>query len=1071
MFPLEIFPQDSLSSSVITTVWVGVVIVVLLNLRFGTPISGLIVPGYLVPLLLVKPVSVIVIIVESLVTYGLAAALSSIMVRSFGCCEFFGRDRFFVLLLLSVSVRLLFDGALLPSLGEWMLDNGFQFDYRNNLHSFGLVIISLIANQFWNSGAIKGLSILTVYVALTLLVVRFVLMTITNFEISNLSYMYEDLASSILASPKAYIILLMAALVSSRMNLVYGWEFNGILIPSLLALQWYQPVKLLTTFFEAFVILGCSHIILKSRLCQATNFEGGRLLLLFFNVAFLYKIIVALVVVNFFSSVKVTDYYAFGYLLSSLIAVKIYQKDIMARLTRATLQTSAVATLMATVVGFCLLLLPNPFSRSAYVSAHATGSITMLDENVAQYVSQLKARLYESESGADFEIPLANELAQIDTGVRALLDYRIDRDDTLLHRAIDYLRSAGFKVYLLKGGYIAVEEIDPTRGWGAFIINLNTQSELLVSIPATLDEHDSVSVASWLFVDQQATALVMSGSRLNRDIDAHTNVLVNPNTAFNQLHKVFSHRNTIQVRAYTRSQIRLLLSRRIDEADPIPDDLPNQLRVKRDFPLDLKLKPLENALEQIEVHWNTSPQVNIQREQAYAGFAELYINNLAVSNILKSELLSAEKNSLVGIDRIKGDIKQWLHGEKENIAKKGSNLYQKPTLGELVYLDQEVVTPLLALSTVDTLDHSGQNVFRINQINSKANAIGLRVSHYTHKDQSKEFFILQEDKNREQRYWGTLVIRLGSGLPYVVQVPRPLLERSTLEYGASLLEKMDVKALLIAGSHPNANHLGDADILKMSNKLSVVNLYHQILLRENNILNPMVLQVRGFSPQHEVSLRRYDMLVARWRGLSASNDQYKYTALLRQLKSQNIRYREVDGSIETSGYDTNYNAQIGYMPTSPEADMAILWLSSAYRRHYKMRQAQTLTEFYNALFIDTREVSFNKMLGENWAQGSCDLLKSIQAIFNPNNLNIRHGAVDLFQLTQQLKGYAVTRLLDPVSNQSLLSVERSTGEHLIWINMDGKAGQQVFRDQAPQVTQDAIDQVIANKVGWLCGGS
>ena len=61
-FPLYIFPEGSLSASVITTVWVGVLVVVFFNLRLGWLLSGLVVPGYLAPLILAKPWAASVII-------------------------------------------------------------------------------------------------------------------------------------------------------------------------------------------------------------------------------------------------------------------------------------------------------------------------------------------------------------------------------------------------------------------------------------------------------------------------------------------------------------------------------------------------------------------------------------------------------------------------------------------------------------------------------------------------------------------------------------------------------------------------------------------------------------------------------------------------------------------------------------------------------------------------------------------------------------------------------------------------------------------------------------------------
>ncbi len=63
-------------------------------------------------------------------------------------------------------------------------------------------------------------------------------------------------------------------------------------------------------------------------------------------------------------NVKITDYYGFGYLLATLIALKMHQKDIPALVTRASLQTSAVAVVVASLFGFGLTLplihIPEP---------------------------------------------------------------------------------------------------------------------------------------------------------------------------------------------------------------------------------------------------------------------------------------------------------------------------------------------------------------------------------------------------------------------------------------------------------------------------------------------------------------------------------------------------------------------------------------------------------------------------------------------------------------------------------------------------------------------------------------
>ena len=52
---IPLFPEGSLSASIVTTVWVGVWVVAFFNLRLGWTFSGLVVPGYVVPLLIAKP--------------------------------------------------------------------------------------------------------------------------------------------------------------------------------------------------------------------------------------------------------------------------------------------------------------------------------------------------------------------------------------------------------------------------------------------------------------------------------------------------------------------------------------------------------------------------------------------------------------------------------------------------------------------------------------------------------------------------------------------------------------------------------------------------------------------------------------------------------------------------------------------------------------------------------------------------------------------------------------------------------------------------------------------------------
>ncbi|WP_128891458.1 poly-gamma-glutamate biosynthesis protein PgsC/CapC [Erythrobacter sp. HKB08] len=353
---LPIFPEGGLASSVITTVWVGVFVLCFFNLRFGWVLSGLVVPGYLVPLIIVKPLAAVVIVIEAILAYTLVWVFSEKIGRG-RYPSLFGRDRFMGLILASVLVRLVLDGFALPVAAEWLATNwNQQLDWRSDLQSFGLVIISLMANQFWKPGLLRGLGSLIVVTGLTWLIVRYGLMEFTNFRMSGVSYLYESLSSSVIASPKAYIILILTALYASHMNVKYGWDFSGILIPALIALQWYQPTKILTSFAEAIVIYMIARALLKTPWLANATIEGARKMLLFFNISFALKLLVGHALVLMAWDVKTTDFYGFGYLLSTLLAIKAHDKDIFPRLMRSTLQVSFVGAGVGNLVGFLLAL-------------------------------------------------------------------------------------------------------------------------------------------------------------------------------------------------------------------------------------------------------------------------------------------------------------------------------------------------------------------------------------------------------------------------------------------------------------------------------------------------------------------------------------------------------------------------------------------------------------------------------------------------------------------------------------------------------------------------------------------
>ena len=248
---------------------------------------------------------------------------------------------------------------MFPSVGSFAVQHfGLQFDYRNYLYSIGLVIVPLLANMFWKPKLFKGFLPVFSVVVLTYLVTRYVLIPGTNFSVAKFELLYEDIAIDFLASPKSYIIFLVGALMASRTNLIYGWDYGGIVVPALLALAWLTPTKIIFTIVEAIIIVLIGKFIVSRKFLETTTIEGPRKTLLVFALGFILKLIIGYFCSRYYPGFKATDLYGFGYLLPSLIALKIWQKNIGLAIV-PTLRTSMAAIVIGSAIGFSLTFLPT----------------------------------------------------------------------------------------------------------------------------------------------------------------------------------------------------------------------------------------------------------------------------------------------------------------------------------------------------------------------------------------------------------------------------------------------------------------------------------------------------------------------------------------------------------------------------------------------------------------------------------------------------------------------------------------------------------------------------------------
>ncbi len=1063
LFPLTIFPTGGLASSIITTVWVGIIVISFYNLRFGTTLSGLVVPGYLIPLFIVKPISAWVIIGESIITYLISRLLVEKLFIKLGLGEMFGRDRFFILILVSILVRVLFDAWLLPDVAVWLAEAGAPYELRSGLYSLGLIIIALSANLFWNGGLKTGAYTLTVYLLTTWLIVQYLLIPLTNFNISTLGYMYEDLTSSILASPKAYIILVTAAFVASRLNLRYGWDFNGILIPSLLALQWYSPLKVLTTFVEAFVILLGAHLFLKLPIFRQLNIEGARKILLFFNVGFIYKILLGFAIVAWFPEYKISDYYGFGYLLSTLIAIKMFDQEIAIRMTRTTLQTSLITVLIASVVGFSLTLFtPTPTLSDTVI--HQQRPLYTAHDNLEAYVDQTRKLSYQSETQQQL-IPLsAAQFQQFKTLFNELKTIAQTPDPTQLQQLSAQAELTGYQLAWVEERFIVIHDATPARGWGFFIVDTQATTELTVEVPRAIDEINIASIADKLFLSLNARYLAYAGARAKRSDDLSDDVLLNSQSLFQLFHQTVAVGKTVQIRGYTPQTARQLFGVRQSKLQLDLNVSQSSIWVNRTLPVGLSLKELQDALGDFTVSWNPPAIQNRQRDTSRNGFIEVFISQDAILNIFAQHNSNQNFEGVVRQQKIDGYLQSFLAENKGLIAAKHSQQYQSPSNYQLLFFDQTILVPLLNLATTATPGNwKDYELNKLNQLSEMASRFDYEIIHYQHINTAFEYLVIKEKENQRQlHHWGTYAIKLGQASDFIIEIPTPLFEKSTFEFGTMLFEQLNARAVLIAGAHPQANHDGSARVTSSQNKNSLFNLFHQRLLSHYADKAPHAVQIRGYVPS-DLSMNN-TLIIAPFQYQKVNANKHPSHQLLQaQLQRLQLDTTQKQKHADEFRIQARINAQSRFIKYVENASYTELWVPSQLRYQFKRPDDDDyLKTIFDALAIPQKTVDIRQALTSDAfsAQSSLyinQLKTELQRYLSTGNIH------QLYDLQHRLAPINLNLWIDEDTGQFFLVLTEQQALILV-TNLNQITAESV---DVSAVKEGAIEQFLDGRLQWI----
>ena len=349
MSVLHLFPKSGFDESAMTPVLMGVIISWLFTESFGWVFAGLVVPGYMAALFLIDPRSASINVIEAIFTYGIARLLGEHLPRTGLTSRVFGRERFFLVVLVSIGVRLAVDGVILPRLAA----------HATWAFSVGLVVVPLTANSCWKTGIPRGIVQNGVPTLIVYLLLRFVFIPHTNLSLAGFTLATENIAASFLASPKAYILLLTGALIAAFTNVRYGWDFNGILIPALLALVVISPVKFIVTLVEVLVLILAVRVLVAVTPLRRANIEGPRRLVIFFTVDYALRFAFAAIMGRDLPGADIVDLMGFGYLLPTLLAVKASQKGITALVVLPAVSVSLAGFGVGTLIGFGAMMVDS----------------------------------------------------------------------------------------------------------------------------------------------------------------------------------------------------------------------------------------------------------------------------------------------------------------------------------------------------------------------------------------------------------------------------------------------------------------------------------------------------------------------------------------------------------------------------------------------------------------------------------------------------------------------------------------------------------------------------------------
>lgn len=865
----NVFPDNGLDRSLHAPILIGLLFLTFFRETFGWSYAGLVVPGYLAVVALSAPVTGALIVGEAILAYWLAYAVGRLLPRLGLWSPLFGRERFLLIILASLVVRLALEGYWI----SWLV-NRYGLTHSRELHSIGLVLVALLANAFWNSGFVAVLPRLGLVVGATYLVVGQVLLAHTNFTLARFQVANESVSLAFLETPHAHIILALGAIMAARDNVRYGWDYNGILVPALLAVAWYSPTKLLTTVLEALLVLWLSKLVTQYGPLARVLMVGSRRMLVAYSVGFFTKWVVGFAMMRLLPGVQLLDFFGFGYLLPSLLAIKMWNTGRIPTVIMPTLQVSLGAFIAGNALAYSLHLAENALASAQPGSTIETSRSVAWDLLRADSAPEPRPQALRV-----FERSPAQQVLQV---IEAIPGASADLGDIEWEPSIRVAKTPD------KWWVLGPRSLDPDNDWVCPRVALSFDSK-----------------QNWLVVaetSEAASANIVVASELAKRISARAVVVRSTQPALAPFDDAFIDELS------QRLNIELVIIVRQSAG-------PARLELSGKLPEGLDAAWMRRTVGgQLALTWR-APSVG----KSPTDNAPILLIDRATAETTAAALLSAPEPELWG-----PSLREVLDVKMPALTSVLPGHHRNPTIEELRIFSKGVGRTFLRFARGEAAPTAYSRAI--------AAELGLRTAKVS--DPTGDMWALFSPPGEEREGHATWIVR-GPGKvedrgrrPVLLEVPSPLWERGTLSAALSFSRALGSQSMLLSGSFPTATPDGSADVRSVFGKRSYFQHIHELWIQQQGL----VLSVQGIAPSR---IANADVIVTLPQDLSDFGRAPSWAhPLLQLLKGSGLEVAPVDGSLERAPFEATAQPTMAYARRFGDQQMLIAWLTAETRLRF-----------------------------------------------------------------------------------------------------------------------------------------